>query len=155
MTRKLLLVAFLLTLVLTGIAMRHQLTNAAPSMAPPKYTLPIQSRVMPAKPQGQAVASGDFFFPPYPSVSHRMGIAAGSIGLYNLALQAGWYYDWNANPNPPRPGGMEYARLIGFTVNTNACGLYKIPASQRSQVVESITGTALIDNLMNFDNQNR
>lgn len=92
-------------------------------------------------------ASGDFFFPPYTSDADRMGIAAPNTALYNPALQAGWYYDWDANPNPPHPGSAEYARLIGFTVNTNACGLYKIPASQRSQVVESITGTALIDNL--------
>ncbi len=37
--------------------------------------------------------------------------------------------------------------MIYFTVNTNACGFDKIPATQRSQVIESITGTALVDNL--------
>ena len=91
-------------------------------------------------------ASGEFFFPPYPSDSDRMGIG-GSVGMYNPALQAGWYTDWSANVNPPHPGGMEYARVVYFQVNTNECGINKIPASQRSQVVESITGTALIDNL--------
>lgn len=91
-------------------------------------------------------ASGDFFFPPYASDADRMGFG-GSPALYNPALRAGWYYDWGASPNPPHPGGAEYARLIGFTVNTNSCGLDKIPASQRSQVVESMTGTVLIENL--------
>lgn len=91
-------------------------------------------------------ASGDFFFPPYPSDSDRMGVG-GSIAWYDLALRAGWYTDWDASANPPHPGGVEYARLIRFTVNTNACGIDKMPASQRSQVVASISGTALIDNL--------
>jgi len=91
-------------------------------------------------------ASGDFIFPPYASDADRMGFG-GAAALYHPALGAGWYYDWGANPNPPHPGGAEYARLIGFTVNTNSCGLGKIPASQRSQVVESITGTALMENL--------
>ena len=92
-------------------------------------------------------ASGDFFFPPYASDADRMGIAASNLPLYNPALRAGWYYNWSADPNPTHPGGAEYARMIYFTVNTNACGIHKIPASQRSQVIESITGTALIDNL--------
>jgi hypothetical protein len=92
-------------------------------------------------------ASGDFFFPPYASDADRMGIAAPDVSLYNPALRAGWYYNWGANPNPPHPDGAEYARLISFAVNTNGCGMYKIPATQRSQVIESITGTALVDNL--------
>jgi hypothetical protein len=35
MTRKLIFVAFVLAVALTLIAARHQLTNAAPNMAPP------------------------------------------------------------------------------------------------------------------------
>lgn len=91
-------------------------------------------------------ASGDFFFPPYPSNSDRMGLS-GPMSAYTDVLRAGWYIDWNAHAAPIHPGGAEYARLIYFNVTTNSCGTAKIPASQRSQVVESITGTALIDNL--------
>ena len=90
--------------------------------------------------------SGDFFFPPYPSGADRMGVA-GSVSSYTAALQAGWYQDWGASASPTHPGGLEYARTVYFTVNTNDCGLDKIPASQRAQVTESITGTALMDNL--------
>jgi hypothetical protein len=91
-------------------------------------------------------ASGAFFFPPYPSGADRMGVA-GAVALYTTTLQAGWYQDWGASPNPAQPGGMAYARTIYFTVNTNSCGTGKIPASVRGQVSESLTGTALINNL--------
>lgn len=91
-------------------------------------------------------ASGVFFFPPYPSHSDRIGLA-GAVSAYTDTLRAGWYMDWRASAAPAHPGGVEYARLIHFNVNTNGCGLGKIPASQRSQVAASITGTALIDNL--------
>lgn len=90
--------------------------------------------------------SGDFFFPPYPSAADRMGVA-GSVALYTPTLQAGWYQDWGASLNPAQPGGLAYARTIYFTVNTNSCGTGKIPASVRSQVSASLTGTALINNL--------
>jgi hypothetical protein len=93
-------------------------------------------------------ASGEFFFPPYPSNSDRMGVG-GSIGMYNPALQAGWYTDWRANSNPPHPSGMEYARTVYFNIHDTGtiCGSRSAPAWQRSQVIETITGTALMDNL--------
>lgn len=93
-------------------------------------------------------ASGEFFFPPYPSDSDRMGIGS-SIGMYNPVLKAGWYMDWGANSNPPHPDGMEYVRTISFNIHDTGtvCVGRQAPAWQRSQVTESITGTALIDNL--------
>ena len=93
-------------------------------------------------------ASGEFFFPPYPSNSDRMGLS-GSIGMYNPALQAGWYTDWGANSNPPHPDGAEYARTVYFHIHDTGtiCGSRPAPAWQRSQVIETITGTALMDNL--------
>ena len=93
-------------------------------------------------------ASGDFFFPPYSSDSDRMGIG-GSIGMYNPALQAGWYMDWGSSSNPSHPAGLEYAQTIYLRVHDTGsiCGARPAPASQRSQVTEDITGTALIDNL--------
>jgi len=93
-------------------------------------------------------ASGEFFFPPYPSNSDRMGLS-GSIGMYNPALQAGWYTDWGANSNPPHPGGAEYARTVYFHIHDTGtiCGSRPAPAWQRSQVIETITGTVLMDNL--------
>ena len=79
--------------------------------------------------------SGDFFFPPYPSGADRFGVA-GAVSSYTLALNAGWYQDWGAAANAAHPGGLEYARTIYFTVNTNSCGTGKIPAAERSQVSE-------------------
>src|SRR5579859_3553935 len=90
--------------------------------------------------------SGDFFFPPYPSGADRMGVA-GRVASYTVALSAGWYQDWGASVYPSHPGGLEYARTIYFTVNTNSCGTSKIPATERSQVSASISGTVLVDNL--------
>jgi hypothetical protein len=104
------------------------------------------ARAAPAAAGYNSYRSGDFFFPPYPSGADRFGVAGG-VGSYTAALGAGWHQDWGASVNPSHPGGLEYARTIYFTVNTNSCGTGKIPASQRSQVSESITGTALIDNL--------
>ncbi len=66
MTRKLLLAAFVLTLVLTGLAAHHQLTNAAPNMAsPPRNASPLerpgshpQFEFAPQSPTWQVVAGG-------------------------------------------------------------------------------------------------
>jgi len=93
-------------------------------------------------------ASGEFFFPPYPSDADRMGFGKTS-SHDTTALHAGWYVDWAANPNPPHPGGVEYARTIYLSIHDTGsiCGDRSAPAWQRSQVAESITGTALIDNL--------
>jgi hypothetical protein len=95
-------------------------------------------------------ASSEFFFPPYSSDTDRMGIG-GAIDMYNPVLRAGWYTDWGTNSQPAHPGGMEYVRTVSFKVNAGyfwcANTNRHIPAWQRSQVTESITGTALIDNL--------
>ena len=90
--------------------------------------------------------SSDFFLPPYPSGADRMGVAGG-VSSYTVALGAGWYQDWLANASAAHPGHIEYARTIYLTVNTNSCGLDKLPATQRAQVVASITGTELVSNL--------
>ncbi len=98
----------------------------------------------------KSYASGDFFFPPYPSESDRMGMGVRpplSSYVYSPALKVGWYVDWGSSSTPYHPDGAEYARTISFKVNTNNCSTSKIPASTRSQVQESITGTALINNL--------
>ena len=96
-------------------------------------------------------ASGEFFFPPYPSDSDRMGIGTlTGTGLYSPTLQAGWYTDWRASSNPPHPSGMEYAQTVYFGIqNTGSIcgGSHPAPAWQRDQVTEYITGTALIASL--------
>lgn len=99
-----------------------------------------------AAPTSTSYQSGAFFFPPYPSAADRLGVAGG-VGSYPAQLGAGWYQDWGASLVPPHPAGLAYARTIYFHVNTNECGTDKQPATLRSQVSESITGTALINNL--------
>jgi photosystem II stability/assembly factor-like uncharacterized protein len=66
MTRKLLFAAFLLTLALTFVALHHQLTNAAPNMAPPpqqappleQYAARLAPAAAPGDPVWQVVAGG-------------------------------------------------------------------------------------------------
>jgi hypothetical protein len=55
----------------------------------------------------------------------RWGVGvAGTIMRYDVTpLRLGWYLDWNVNPSPSRPGGIEYAQMVRFKVgvlNPNA-----------------------------------
>ncbi len=87
MTRKLLLVAFLMTLGLTGIALHHQLTNAAPDMAPPPRQAPpldqYAAHLDPITPTWHVVAGGsgkDIMLHDIDMVSPAEGWAVGSTG---------------------------------------------------------------------------
>jgi len=41
------------------------------------------------------------------------GVARGSVEDYDVAqLRGGWYLDWRARMNPPRPAGLEYVQMI-------------------------------------------
>jgi hypothetical protein len=93
-------------------------------------------------------ASGDFFFPPYPSDSDRMGFDKTS-SHDTIALRAGWYVDWSADANPAHPGGVEYARIIPLSIHDTGafCGGRAAPATQASQITAGFTGTALIQNV--------
>jgi hypothetical protein len=77
-----------------------------------------------------------------------MGLSS-AIGMYNSALRPGWYMDWDASLNPLHPDGAELARTIRLHIHDTGtiCGVRAAPAWQRSQVIPSITGTALIENL--------
>lgn len=42
-----------------------------------------------------------------------VGVPIGPITRYPVeSLQIGWYLDWRAQVNPPRPGGMEYVPMV-------------------------------------------
>ncbi len=42
-----------------------------------------------------------------------VGVPGGPISRYNIQpLRLGWYLDWRARPDPPRPGGIEYAQMV-------------------------------------------
>jgi len=42
-----------------------------------------------------------------------IGVASGPISRYDAGpLRLGWYLDWTAQANPPRPGGVTYAQMI-------------------------------------------
>ncbi len=42
-----------------------------------------------------------------------VGVATASISKYNVEpLRLGWYLDWGAKPNPPQPGGIDYAQMV-------------------------------------------
>ncbi len=58
------------------------------------------------------------------------GLALGPAEHFDLAtLGAGWYLDWTARRDPPRPGGLEYvqmARLKGGRLSPDAASLEQI-----------------------------
>lgn len=42
-----------------------------------------------------------------------IGVASGPISRYDVEpLHLGWYLDWGARANPPRPGGVAYAQMV-------------------------------------------
>ncbi|MGB9872223.1 MAG: glycosyl hydrolase [Anaerolineae bacterium] len=42
-----------------------------------------------------------------------IGVAIGPISRYNVKpLRLGWYQDWRARADPPRPGGIEYVQTV-------------------------------------------
>ena len=42
-----------------------------------------------------------------------VGVAIGPISRYNIdPLRLGWYLDWQARADPPRPGGLEYVQMV-------------------------------------------
>ena len=107
--------------------------------------------------QGSSIAypynsydSGAFFLPPYPSESERMGFGKTLSQVDTSVLNAGWYLNWGANHNPNHVGGAEYVRTIRFSIQDTGgvvCGWAPAPATTRSQVTTSLTGTALINNI--------
>lgn len=42
-----------------------------------------------------------------------IGVAIGPISRYNITpLRPGWYLDWRARSDPPRPEGVEYVQMV-------------------------------------------
>jgi len=58
------------------------------------------------------------------------GVASGPILRYNVRpLHLGWYVNWTAQRDPPRPGGVEYVQMIrlkGGVLQPNAEGIAAI-----------------------------
>lgn len=47
-----------------------------------------------------------------------VGVSSGSISRYDVEpLRLGWYVNWKAQPDPPRPGGIEYVQMIRLKGN--------------------------------------
>ena len=124
MRLKKMIVLGLMTVVLAGLAWGGLVLAGVGEQPPPH----------------RSYGTGDFFFPPYPSDSDRMGFDKASAHDAT-ALNAGWYLNWGTQANPDHPGGAEYARLIMLHTNTGWC----TPATKMSQVTPALTGTALIN----------
>lgn len=58
------------------------------------------------------------------------GLALGPAERFDLpSLQAGWYLDWTARKDPPRPGGVEYVQMVrlkGGKLSPDASSLQEI-----------------------------
>ncbi len=102
MTRKTLLAAFLLTLAFTGIAMKHQLTNAAPNTLPPPKHMEIEQILGPLAPSSFGViyvapgaACGAGYTPCYGNIQAAVDAASYSD---RIKVAAGTYTDVHARP---------------------------------------------------------
>jgi len=66
-----------------------------------------------------------------------VGVAIGPISRYNIKpLKLGWYLDWRARPDPPRPEGIEYVQMVRLRGGKLTPGLGKI-----SQIAKSNPGS--------------
>ncbi|MGD9101280.1 MAG: CARDB domain-containing protein [Anaerolineae bacterium] len=63
----------------------------------------------------QSVNSGQHFLPPYENARDRFGFDCVTLNGYDVSLlNAGWYSNWGASLNPPRPDRLAYAQIIRF-----------------------------------------
>jgi len=79
--------------------------------------------------------------PLYSRAAERFGVAVrrelGQITDYDVrTLNIGWYSDWYASVNPPRPGGVEYAQLLWVTE-----GLISPPRAEIQTIVMANPGS--------------
>ena len=117
-----------LAIILATMLLVGSLTLAQPPTQPPPFI---------------STDSGDFFFPPYPAESDRVGL--GLTSPHDAGpLKPGWYLNWGASPNPVHPAGAEYARTIHFAVDAGGVNPCKNPATHLDQIRPSMTGTTLI-----------
>jgi len=101
MARKVLFAAFLLTLALTGVAMNHQLTNAAPNVLPPPKHVEIEQLVGPHAPSSYGViyvapgaACGAGHTPCYGTIQEAVDASSYDV----IKVAAGTYTDVHARP---------------------------------------------------------
>ncbi len=67
----------------------------------------------PTEPPPPSVVGGEWFDRWIARPRWGIGVAAGPISRYAVGpLRLGWYLDWRAQPQPPRPGGAAYAQMI-------------------------------------------
>jgi hypothetical protein len=114
----------------------------APASPTPEPLVPTRTPLVPAMPgftptASAAVSTGTTAtphaattVPPVPTATARItdhasrftyqnrfrwgvGVAIGPISRYNIdPLRLGWYLDWRARADPPRPGGLEYVQMV-------------------------------------------
>lgn len=93
---------------------------AAPTSVPVRSTAEAaDAQLFLAQVITPSVTSSSLYLPlvtVFPQLATRMGVAelTKSIDSYPefLTARTGWYLDWKATLNPPRPNGMEYAQMI-------------------------------------------
>lgn len=110
-----------------GTSPAPTLSPSVPSTRPP--STPTPRRLPPAASQVAATPAGArptpsaTIAPTTPPMSSSLlfrglprwcvGVPGGPISRYNIeSLRLGWYLDWRAHLNPPRPGGIEYAQMV-------------------------------------------
>ncbi len=127
MNRRLLLVAFLATLVLTILAAGHQLTNAANNMAPPPQHAPAIGATL--APSWHVIAGGggqDAYMTDVSMSSATDGWAVGVTGPSSYGVLM--HYDgatWSRTTVPTGTYSIQAVKMIspteGWAVGSNAC----------------------------------
>lgn len=109
-------------------------TAAPPSSEPPTAIEPASARssVPPTSALGPETSGFSLTF--RGRFRWGVGVALGPISRYPVEeLHLGWYLDWQARADPPRPGGIEYVpvvRLRGGRLQPDATVLAEIARAQ-------------------------
>jgi hypothetical protein len=126
MSRRLLLVAFLLTIALTLIAANHQLTNAAANTAPPRHAPAIGAMSAPAWYVIQGGGGKDVYLSDVSMSSSTDGWAVGIT--YPSSYGVLMHYDgstWGPTTIPTGTYGLSAVKMMstteGWAVGANAC----------------------------------
>ena len=147
MTRKLIFAAFLLTVVLTVVAAHHQLTNAAPNMAPPPKTAPpleqyatqLASATAPGDPFWQVVAGGGSKDIRLSDVSIASPTEGWAVGLANPSSYGVLMHytgtTWSRVTAPGVPTATYFIRAVTMISSTEgwAAGYVACPWGQCDQ----------------------
>ena len=118
--------SLILIFLFGGTSKPTQVPAAAQLRSPtPEPLIPTRTRARPDTPSPVAAPGMPIVTPTARQVSKMppglwqgrprwgIGVAIGPISRYDISeLSLGWYLDWRAALDPPKPGGIEYVQMV-------------------------------------------